>query len=238
MAAPTFAGMMALVNQKTGQRQGNANFVLYALAKNEIYSNCNSSSFTNPAVAPPSSCVFLDVQKGNISVACSAGSPDCSKTGASGFGALATSSGGSTLAYPAGPGYDLATGLGSVNVANLLNAWTALTRPAASTTLSTTTTFPITHGTNASFTVSVSPSAATGDVSLTGGPSATEMAGIGPFTLSGGSASITTKLLPGGTYSLQAHYGGDSTHGGSDSAPITRHRKQGEQSDKHQPDHL
>jgi len=221
VAAPTFAGMMALVNQKTGQRQGNANFVLYALAKNEIYSNFNSSSFTNPAVAPPSSCVFLDVQKGNISVACSAGSPDCSKTGASGFGALATSSGGSTLAYAAGPGYDLATGLGSVNGANLLNAWTALTRPAANTTLSTTTTFPITHGTNASFTVNVSPSAATGDVSLTGGPSATEMAGIGPFALSGGSASITTKLLPGGTYSLQAHYAGDSTHSGSDSAPIT-----------------
>ena len=32
-AAPAFAGIMALVNQKTGQRQGNANFVLYQLVQ-------------------------------------------------------------------------------------------------------------------------------------------------------------------------------------------------------------
>ena len=31
-SAPAFAGIMALVNQKTGQRQGNANYVLYPLA--------------------------------------------------------------------------------------------------------------------------------------------------------------------------------------------------------------
>src|SRR6266404_1712688 len=34
-ATPTFAGIVALVNQKTGQRQGNVNYVLYALAKTE-----------------------------------------------------------------------------------------------------------------------------------------------------------------------------------------------------------
>src|SRR5262249_348651 len=44
-SAPAFAGVMALVNQKTGQRQGNPNFVLYSLAKNsENFANCNSSS--------------------------------------------------------------------------------------------------------------------------------------------------------------------------------------------------
>jgi hypothetical protein len=220
-AAPTFAGIIALVNQKTGQRQGTANFTLYALAKNEVYANCNSSSFTNPLVAPPSSCAFLDVTKGNISVACAAGTPDCSKTGSSGFGVLTTSSGGSTLAFGTTSGYDQATGLGSVNVTNLLNAWSALSRPDASATLATSTTFPIAHGTTAHFTVTVTPSAATGDVSLTGGPSAAQTQGIGPFTLSSGTVSISTGMLPGGTYSLKAHYGGDATHGGSDSNAIS-----------------
>jgi hypothetical protein len=191
-AAPTFAGIIALVNQKTGQRQGNANFVLYSLARNEALANCNSSSFTNPSNVPPSSCAFLDVTKGNISVACSAGTANCSKTGSSGFGVMATSTGGSTLAYSAGTGYDLATGLGSVNVTNLLNAWSALSRPDASAALATSTTFPIAHGTTAHFTVTVTPSAATGDVSLTGGPSATQTQGIGPFTLSSGTVSIST----------------------------------------------
>jgi hypothetical protein len=220
-AAPTFAGIIALVIQKTGQRQGNANFVLYSLARNEALANCNSSSFTNPSSVPPSSCAFLDVTKGNISVACSAGTANCSKTGSSGFGVMATSTGGSTLAYSAGTGYDLATGLGSVNVTNLLNAWSALSRPDASAALATSTTFPIAHGTTAHFTVTVTPSAATGDVSLTGGPSATQTQGIGPFTLSSGTVSISTGMLPGGTYSLKAHYGGDATHGGSDSNAIS-----------------
>jgi len=220
-AAPTFAAVMALVNQKTGQRQGNANLVLYSLARNEAFANCNSSSFTNPSNAPPSSCTFLDVTKGNISVACSAGTVDCSKTGSSGFGVMATASGGSTLAYNTGTGYDLATGLGSVNVTNLLNAWSGLTRPGATTTLSTSTTFPIAHGTTANFSVAVSPLAATGDVSLVGGPTAAQTQGVGPFTLSGGTVSISTNMLPGGTYLLTAHYGGDAAHGGSDSNTIS-----------------
>ena len=32
---PSFAAIIALVNQKTGQRQGNANYILYALGKNQ-----------------------------------------------------------------------------------------------------------------------------------------------------------------------------------------------------------
>src|SRR5262249_36268948 len=35
-AAPAFAGIMAMINQRTGQRQGNANFVLYQLYKNNV----------------------------------------------------------------------------------------------------------------------------------------------------------------------------------------------------------
>jgi subtilisin family serine protease len=42
---PAFAGIIALVNQKTGQRQGNANYVLYPLAAQ------NGSSCTSNAAA-------------------------------------------------------------------------------------------------------------------------------------------------------------------------------------------
>ncbi|HEY4676612.1 MAG TPA: S53 family peptidase, partial [Candidatus Angelobacter sp.] len=45
-ASPEFAGIMALINQATGDRQGLANYVLYALAATESssFSSCNSSN--------------------------------------------------------------------------------------------------------------------------------------------------------------------------------------------------
>lgn len=119
-SAPTFAGIMALVNQKTGQRQGNVNFGLYAFAKSETFSNCNSSGGTSGS-SGNTTCVFNDITKGNNSVPCTGGSTNCSKTTSGGFGVL--SSNGSP-AYAAGTGYDLATGLGSINVKNLIGAWT------------------------------------------------------------------------------------------------------------------
>src|SRR5882724_9412769 len=122
-SAPAFAGVMALVNQKTGQRQGNANFVLYALGKAETFANCNSSSFTAPGTQP-STCVFMDITKSNNAVPCVGGSPNCSKTTSGGNGVLQSNN---QPAFTAGPptaaGYDLATGLGSINVAALLNNW-------------------------------------------------------------------------------------------------------------------
>src|SRR5215469_3280096 len=64
-SSPAFAGIMALIDQQQSGRQGNPNLVLYAIAKGEAFSSCNSSSFTNPATAPPASCAFLDITKGN-----------------------------------------------------------------------------------------------------------------------------------------------------------------------------
>jgi len=43
--------------------------------------------------------------------------------------------------------------------------------------------------------------------------------GIGPFTLSGGSVSGSTVMLPGGSYNVTAHYGGNGTYAASDSSP-------------------
>src|SRR3989440_4573544 len=46
-------------------------------------------------------------------------------------------------------------------------------------------------------------------------------AGIGLFTLSGGSVSSSTNALPGGTYTVTAHYTGDGTNAASDSNAVS-----------------
>ncbi|MFZ0961785.1 MAG: Ig-like domain repeat protein [Terriglobia bacterium] len=213
-----FAGIMALVNQAHG-RQGNANYVLYPMAA-PSGASCNSST----APVTNSSCTFYDVTVGNNSVICQGGSLNCSDTTAGQYGVMAS---GGSPAYVTTAGYDLATGLGSVNVANLVNNWKSNFTPSATTlTLSTTpATNPITltHGQPVNFTVNVTSGSGTptGDVSLiaqTGG-SASNATGIGPFTLSGGSASNSTIMLPGGSYNVTAHYAGNGTFAASDSTP-------------------
>src|SRR6266851_645033 len=179
-ATPTFAAIMALVNQQTGQRQGVANYVLYSLAKTAA-NVCSSSTATLP-----NSCVFYDIIKGNNSVACVGGKPNCSNTStaANQFGIMATTTGGTTPAFGTAAGYDLATGLGSVNVANLLAAWASPSRTGSTTTLAPPT---------GSFTVdgsvavngTVAPGTATGIVSLFQGSSSTGTV-IDRFTVAAG----------------------------------------------------
>ena len=110
----TFAGLMALVDQKAGSRQGNANPGLYTLAAQESASACNSSS-------PASTCVFNDVTMGTIAMPCKKNSPNCTVTTPSDANGILFASG--APAYNAGTGFDLATGLGSVNANNLVNKW-------------------------------------------------------------------------------------------------------------------
>ncbi|MBS1867280.1 MAG: Ig-like domain repeat protein, partial [Acidobacteria bacterium] len=216
-SAPAFAGIMALVNQKTGQRQGNANFELYNLAKSENFASCNSSSFTIPATALPNTCVFLDVTKSNNAVACAGASPNCSKTTAGGNGVLQTNS---VPAFTSGVGYDLATGLGSINVTALLNSWATPTGKATTTTLGP-------PSINASVgivqvlsgTVTSGAGTPTGIVVI---ENVATGAAIDRVSISNtGLYTISTTFLPGGSYSVKARYGGDGTFGPSESAPIT-----------------
>ncbi len=220
-----FAGIMALVNQAHG-RQGNANFVLYPLAA-QGGASCASTA-TMAADANNSSCIFYDVIAGNNSVACASGSPDCSNTSiASGQLGILVSGGLPSAAWTTTAGYDLATGLGSVNAANLVNKWTSNFTP-STTTLELSTspaTNPITqvHGQPINFKISVPSGQGTpaGDVSLIAqtGSSSSNVTGIGPFTLSGGTVSGSTIMLPGGTYNVTAHYAGNGTFAASDSYP-------------------
>lgn len=207
-AAPSFAGIMALVRQKTGERQGQADFVLYRLAAQETLANCNASSQT---ALPKSSCIFNDVTLGNNAV-----------PGEVNYGK-------STAQYQATTGYDLAAGLGSVNAANLVDEWNTARSVASSVTLNVNPATGLVHGNPVNFTIGVTaaPPATgtpTGDVALIAdfGEFLTSQTSGGDFTLSaGGSVSSSTKLLPGGTYNLTAHYEGDGTFIPGDSAPLS-----------------
>ncbi len=209
-AAPSFASIMALVDQNLGP-QGVANYVLYplALAQQTAGTSCNASS---TSAAPNSACVFNDVTSGNISVPGEAGYP--------------------SGVYAAAAGYDMATGLGSVNVANLVTAWTSAIFNATSTTLTlngVSTPITITHGASVAVggKVTSNSTTPTGDVALMAaiGPSGslTNQTGVAEFTLgSGGVISGTTSELPGGTtYMVTARYAGNGTFAASTSAGIT-----------------
>ena len=213
---PAFAAIMALVNQKTASRQGNANYVLYRLAA-ESGSSCTSNS----GAVGNSSCIFYDVTSGNNSVLCLPGLPNCSVASGTVSGVLIEPAGGSTPtpAWPAAAGYDLATGLGSVNASNLVNHWSSVTFTPTTTTLSLSPT-TITHGQSVDVTARVTAASGTptGAVALMGGPGSNSL-GLASFPLSSGSASSNTILLPGGTYTVTARYGGDGKFGASLSTP-------------------
>jgi uncharacterized repeat protein (TIGR01451 family) len=120
-AAPIWAGIQALVNQSTGARQGNPNYVYYALAAGQAASTlaCNSSSGNQIS----SGCVFNDVTLGDMDVDCQ-GANDCYLPSGS-YGVLSTTDSSYLNAYGAAGGWDFATGIGSVNVANLVKYWNA-----------------------------------------------------------------------------------------------------------------
>jgi hypothetical protein len=214
VSTPAFAGIMALVNQFTQSAgQGNANHVLYKLAASPSQTNANCNASANPA----GGCIFNDVTNGTIATPCTAHSLNCNLS-------IAGDMYGVLSGYSAAAGYDLATGLGSVNAYNLVHAW-AQPEISTATTLSLNSNKPvnITHGQAVSFNISVLPAPATGDVSLIGFPSSGNPVAMGGFlTLQNGTVSGTTTSLAGGTsYQVKAHYAGDNTYAPSDSAPVT-----------------
>jgi subtilase family serine protease len=129
-AAPAFAGIAALVQQslqvETGAPQllGNPAPIFYQIASAQFstpigFSKCNSTLGNKISGA----CVFNYVTVGNNAEPCDKGSRECETTSQStqGIGVMGTIfKGKNVFAYPAEPGYSLATGLGTVNVSNLI----------------------------------------------------------------------------------------------------------------------
>ncbi|MGA8144411.1 MAG: protease pro-enzyme activation domain-containing protein [Candidatus Acidiferrales bacterium] len=70
VSSPILAGIQALVNQKTGQRWGNANTVYYAIANSEYGSTGNPSCNSRLGNAVGAGCTFYDVQEGSIYLPC------------------------------------------------------------------------------------------------------------------------------------------------------------------------
>jgi subtilase family serine protease len=120
-STPIMAGVQALINQKTGESWGNPNVMYYDLAAQEYGATgskeCNSTRGKRIA----SSCVFYDVTQGENDVDCT-GQYDCYLPSGT-YGVLSTKDGKYKPSYRATTGWDFPTGIGSVNVANLLNAW-------------------------------------------------------------------------------------------------------------------
>ena len=216
-SAPSFASIMALVLEQLriasanlGQRVGLANYVLYRLAtaENNTLSECNASNTSAP---PGSTCVFNDITEGNNAV-----------PGEQNYGLPSAQ-------YQATVGYDMTTGLGSINVANLVNQWNSVTFNPTATTFSGVPESLLTHGTSVNFTISVSPTSGTGtptgEVSLLAAINNDEGIfdySVGMFTLNAaGSVASSTSNLPGWVYLLEARYGGDATYAPSSSTPIT-----------------
>ena len=139
-AAPVFAGMLAIINQSKGATtgQGLVNPTLYTLAANA----------TTYALA------FHDITSGNNGCTAGLTYPFSLGNSTTAGPACPTSSAGT---YAAATGYDLATGLGSVDVNNLLTAWPGTTAATPSTfTLSASTT-AITQGNSGVETITLTP---------------------------------------------------------------------------------
>ncbi len=208
-ASPAMAGVMALINQKAGSAQGSPNAELYVLAGKQTYSSCSAETATTSG-----SCYFNDIDKGTNAMPCTSGSPNCTVfTTGDAVGVI--------NGYSAGVGYDEATGLGSLNVANVVNAWSAATGTAIATVAATATPSSILSNQSVSVAVTVTGSSGTptGSVTLSGG-GYTSLS----QTLSAGSTTFTipANSLSAGTDSLIVSYGGDSKYAtGSGSASVT-----------------
>jgi subtilase family serine protease len=123
-ATPIMAGVQALINQKTGARQGLPNTALYALAAAEYgttgATSCNSELGNGVA----STCTFHDVTEGSIDLPCT-GTYTCYDPSGT-YGVLSASDSTYKPTFQAAPGWDFASGIGSVNVANLVNNWSTV----------------------------------------------------------------------------------------------------------------
>ncbi len=204
-SSPSMAGIQALIDQATKSRQGQADYVYYALA--------NKTLTSKP---------FRDITVGGNEVPCYSGTANCELYSSGQAKGQYAESG-----YAATTGYDRASGLGTVDVANLIANWSAATYKPSTTTLSVS---PVTsaHGTAVTVKATVAPKTGTGTPTGSVGLESTDAVayanGLGVFTLTGGSlgtAGVLVDNLPGGTYQLVGEYSGDSTYSASASAPVT-----------------
>ncbi len=187
VAAPIFAGLVAVLNQAKGYTagQGLINPTLYSLAANS----------TTYAAA------FHDITLGNNA---------CGVVVNCGTGPQNTD-------YFSGVGYDEASGLGSIDFANLVAAWptsTGATAASTTTTLTASTT-GITFGDSVTFTATVS-NGGIGNVTFLNGGTNIGTAAVN----SAGVATLSLSTLSGGADSITATYDGTTGYSTSTSTSV------------------
>ncbi len=185
-SAPSFAGMIAVLNQY--------------LVDNRVQSspglgNINVKLYGLAAATTPG--VFHDITSGSNMVPCTSGTPNCSN---------------GQFGYSAGVGYDLVTGLGSVDAYHLVTGWAGI--PVAGTNMTlTSSAATIPSGGSAVLTATVSAASGartpTGQVQFTLGGNS-----LGSATLAGSGGTSTASLtvfgaqLLGANNTIQASYAG------------------------------
>jgi pseudomonalisin len=198
-AAPDMAGIAALLNQKEGSAQGPLNPTLYQLA------------------ATPANNVFNDVTVGSSGVTgCVVTTPSICNNSTAGPNSLT----GGLSGYLVGTGFDEATGLGSINVANLLTNWNSSVTT-TTTALAIAPPSPVNAGTSVTLTATVTPSS--GSSTPTGAVTFNDavLGKLGTGTLNSlGNATFTSTTLAGASYSITATYSPTGAFGGSASSAV------------------
>jgi hypothetical protein len=198
-AAPAFAGLLAILEQKfaTGGGLGNVNPALYQLA-------ANSTTYAS---------AFHDITTGNNKQPCTTASTGC------------PSGSNPTIGYSAGTGYDQATGIGSIDANNLATAFGALLQATGTKTALTVSPGNSAEINQAlTFTATVTPNtpttAPTGMVNFIvdgGTPTSVALSGTSPYT-----ATFPYQFPQAGTHSVTAAFvSGNTTYTNSTSASQT-----------------
>ncbi len=191
VSTPIFAGIVTLLDQYLkidNPGLGNINPTLYSLAKT------TPSAFHQATAA-------LNAPADNVAY-CQPGTPSNQPV------ALQCPAGG-TMGYfssnsDASTGYNLVTGLGSVDVNNLAIAWAAARSVTSITIQASPTTVIFTR--NVTLTAHVTPTAANNTVNFYLNGSSTPLASVTPTN---GVATFSTTTLPIGSNSITAAYAGD-----------------------------
>ena len=169
-ASPAFAGMVSILNH-------------YLSAKGAIskpgLGNINPALYT---LAQNTSGIFHDITAGDNIVPCAAGSKGCVN---------------GSFGYTAGQGYDLATGLGSVDAYNLVTKWIGL--PPSTGTTTTLSASPASIPANATAQLTATVTAVTGGNTPTGSVAfAIGSTTLGSSPVIGSAASATASLAVSG----------------------------------------
>jgi len=206
VSAPLFAGIVALLNQylagPSSPGLGLINPTLYKLA------------------ATPSNGAFNQVTTGDNIVFCQPGTPNttppqppaivCPAGGSFGYSASGAGN------FDPTTGYNLVTGLGSVDAFKLAQAWGG-SRTVTSLSISPSTN-QLFLGQSVTLTATLSSTTATGNVLFFNNNSASA---FGTAAVSGGTATLATTALPVGTDSITATYGGDNSNSPSTASAVS-----------------